>query len=149
MKPENDPITDDEWLLRRVWRDRFRTEKIPIISPGAFEPRFKGHHIDSDGISLYREACLDDPADTLAEVAGDKRNSTGIVRLSVLFLKSLGLTAANRPRPGIKGHVVIPELNSDDYKAAKGRFTPILKALADEASKDENIVRRPVPLPSS
>ena len=143
MKSEDEPITDDEWLLRRVWRERFRTDSIPIISPGAFEPRCKGRDIDTNGISLYRSACLNDPANILAEVAEGKRPSIAIVRVSVAFLKSLGLSVLSRPRPAIPGHVVVPELNADDYKAGKGKFTPILKELADEASKDENIVRRP------
>jgi hypothetical protein len=146
MKSEDEPVTDDEWLLRRVRRERFRTDSIPIISPGAFEPRFNGRDIDVDGISLYRLACINDPADILSQVAEDKRGSIAIVRVSVAFLKSLGLTVLSRPRPGIPGHVVLPELNADDYKANKGKFTPILKELADEASKDENIVRRPDPL---
>src|SRR5438552_2926450 len=145
MKSEDEPVTDDEWLLRRVWRERFRTDSTPIISPGAFEPRCKGRDIDREGISLYRHACLNDPADILAEVDEDKRPSTAIFRVSVAYLKSLGLSVLCRPRPAIPGHVVIPELNADDYKAAKGKFTPILKELADEASKDENIVRRPAP----
>src|SRR5438128_9334519 len=146
MKCEDEAVTDDEWLLRRVWRERFRTDSIPIISPGAFEPRCKGRDIDADGISLYRNACLSDPAEILAEVAEEKRPSTAIVRVSVAFLKSVGLSVHCRPRPAIPGHVVIPELNADDYRASKGKFTPILKELADEASKDDNIVRRPDPL---
>lgn len=145
MKSEDEPVTDDEWLLRRVWRDQFRTESIPIISPGAFEPRFRGRDIDVDGISLFRQSCLNDPADILADVAEDKRGSVAIVRVSVAFLKSVGLSVLPRPRPGIPGHVVLPELNADDYKTNKSKFTPVLKELADEASKDENIVRRPEP----
>jgi hypothetical protein len=143
MKLEDEPITDDESLLRRVWRDRFRTDSVPVISPGAFEPRWKGRDIDSDGISLYRSACLNHATDILAGVADDKRPSIAIVRMSVGFLKSLGLSVVCRPRSAIPGHVVIPELSADHYKTEKGKFTPILKALADEASKEENIVRRP------
>ena len=148
MKSEDEPVTDDEWLLRRVWRDRFRTDSNPIIKPRAFEPRFdkNARDIDTDGISLYRLACVNDPTDILSLVAEDKRGSIGIVRVSVAFLKSLGLTVLCRPRPEIPGHVVLPELNAEDYKANKGKFTPILKDLADEASKDANIVRPPDPL---
>lgn len=63
MKSESDAITDDEWLLRRVHRDRFRIGKMPFISPGAFEPRLpeKCRDPDIDGISLYRESCLANP----------------------------------------------------------------------------------------
>lgn len=143
MKAEDEPITDDEWLLRRVHRERFRTDSLPLISPGAFEPRCKGRDIDTDGISLFRSACLNDPSDILAEIAEEKRPSIGIVRISKAFLSMLGLNVVGRPVPAITGHVVIPELNADDYKANKAKFIPFLKDIADEASKDENVIRWP------
>lgn len=55
MKSEDDPITDDEWLLRRVRVEKFRTNKLPVVSPNAFEPRIRGRDPDGDGISLHRE----------------------------------------------------------------------------------------------
>jgi hypothetical protein len=55
-KHESEPIGDDEWLLRRVRRERFRPLQIPLIAPAAFEPRIKGRDPDVDGISLFREA---------------------------------------------------------------------------------------------
>src|SRR5262245_19477377 len=115
MKSEDEPITDDEWLLRRVWRDRFRTESIPIISPDAFAPRCAGRDIVADGISLYRNACVALPYDILAEVTEGKREDTGIVCVSVAFSKSLKLTVVSRPQPPISGHVIIPELNAQAY----------------------------------
>ena len=144
MKPEDDPITDDEWLLRRVRQELFPTPQYPVFSNEAFKPRYKGYDPDTDGISFFREACVDAPQDVLADVPAEKRAYNGIVRVSVAFLKSLGLTIQNKPEPPIKGHVVIPQLNAGDYKADKARFhaDPAL-ALAKEASKDENIVRHP------
>jgi hypothetical protein len=136
MKSEDAPITDDEWLLRRVWKDRFRTQKVPIVSIGAFEPRCKGADIDTDGISLYREACLKRPDDILALVAEDKRNNNAVVRVSVAFVKGLELTVEPKPVPHIKGHVVLPELNAIDYGADPTAFRPDMLALAEEASKD-------------
>jgi hypothetical protein len=79
MKDEGEPITDDEFLLRRVHRDRF----YPVLSPNVFEPRIRGQDIDTDGISLYREACLADPDDILAAIPADKRQNTGLVRVPV------------------------------------------------------------------
>jgi hypothetical protein len=58
MKHEFDPVTDDEWLLRRVHRQYFRNDPNLLISPSAFEPRVKGREPDVDGISLFRLACL-------------------------------------------------------------------------------------------
>jgi hypothetical protein len=143
MKPETDPITDDEWLLRRVRVERFRTDKTPIISPNAFEPRVKGRDIDHDGISLYRESCLSAPADILATVAEDKRHEYGIVRIPVSLLRTLNLTVESHQDSRVLGHVVIPELNATAYAADRAPFTPTLLRLAEAASEDANIVRRP------
>ena len=124
-------------------------KKIPIVSIGAFEPRFKGEGIDTDGISLYRQACVEKPDDILALIADEKRNNNAIVRVSVAIVKALGMTVVAKPAPLIKGHVVIPQLNADDYKADPAYFRPYLLALAEEASKDENIVRRPISPPGT
>lgn len=143
MKAESDPVTDDEWLLRCVFHDKFRTSKVPIISPNAFEPRGKNaRQPDTDGISLYRAACLADVSDVLAPIAEDKRALTGIVRIPVALLQTLGLSVEIKPDV-VRGHVVVPELREALYFADKSKFTPIKLALAEEASKDENIVRWP------
>lgn len=149
MKAETDPITDDEWLLRRVYKDRFRTDKVPILSPNAFEPRIKGRDPDTDGISLYRQACLADPTEVLAQIAPERWHEYAIARIAVASLHSLQLTVKSKPEGPIKGHVVIPELNSVDYVANKGRFIPIKERLAVLASADENIVKYPEPPPAS
>src|SRR5262245_57855881 len=107
MKPETEPIADDEWLLRRVRLEKFRTDKTPIISPNAFEPRVKGRDPDTDGISLYREACLADPSEALATVPPDRLHEYGIVRIPVSFIRSLDLSVAVSQDERIKGHVVI------------------------------------------
>lgn len=146
MKPETDPITDDEWLLRRVRVERFRTDKTPVISPNAFEPRLPGPKVrdpDTEGISLYRQDCLASPDDILATVAEDKRDEFGIVRVPVTLLKTLHLTVEFRQDSRVLGHVIIPELNAPAYAAGKAPFTPILLRLAEVASEDANIVRRP------
>jgi hypothetical protein len=145
MKSEDDPITDDEWLLRRVRVEMFRTSKVPVISPNAFEPRIKGRDPDMDGISLYRAACLADPSEVLATITPERLHEYGIVRIQVSFLKSLDLTVLNKPDQRVKGHVVIPELNAGGYESDKARFTPIKLQLATEASKEENILRHPQP----
>jgi hypothetical protein len=143
MKAESDPVTDDEWLLRCVFFKRFRTDELPIISPNTFEPRDKkSRQPDTDGISLYRAACLADVSEILAPIAEDKRALTGIVRIPVALLQTLGLSVKIKPDV-VRGHVVIPELREELYFADKAKFTPIKLALAVEASKDENIVRWP------
>lgn len=143
MKSETEPITDDEWLLRRVRVEMFRTDRIPIISPRAFEPRMQGRNPDTGGISLYRAACLADLSEVLATVSPERQHEYGIVRLKVSVLKSLGLSIRSEPDERVKGHVVIPELNADDYKNDKARLKPITVELATQASHEENILRRP------
>jgi hypothetical protein len=143
MKPETDPIADDEWLLRLVWEDRF-VARQPPISPNAFEPR-GGKNPDTDGLSLFREACVDNPAEILAVVAENKRDRYGIVKIPVSMLAGLRLTVRPSPIPQVPGHVVLPELNITAYQADRPAFTPIKAKLAATAS--ENIVRRPPNVP--
>ena len=143
MKSEADPIDDDEWLLRRVRYDRFRSDQVPIISPNAFEPRIKGREPDSDGISLYRLACVADPTEVLKTVEPVRWHEFAIVRVPVSLIKSLGFSVQSKPDGRIPGHVVIPELNAKAYGNDKARFTPFKLRLATEASKEGNILKQP------
>jgi hypothetical protein len=136
MKAESDSIADDERLIRLVWEDRV-TNRAPIISPNAFEPR----KTETDGISFYRRECLSNPADALIPFAKDKRPRYAIVQIPVRLLTSLGLTVRLAPIPIVPGHVVVPEINIADYLADKARFAPIKLRLAETAS--QNIVQRP------
>jgi len=143
MKSESEPIADDEWLLRRVWWERFRSQTTPIISPNAFEPRTGGREPDVDGISFYRAACVSDSNEVLATVAADKRPKYAIVKIPVALVRTLGLSLVAKQDSRIQGHVVIPEINAIDYARDKARFTAIKNAFAIEASRTENIVKRP------
>lgn len=143
MKAESDPITDDEWLLRRVRIERFRTDKTPITSPNAFEPRTTGRDVDHDGISLYRSACLSSAEEILNTIPEDKRHLYAIVRIPVSLLRELGLTVETRADDRINGHVVIPELNAQAYSENKGSFAALKYRIAEVASEEENIIRRP------
>ncbi|MFZ4083400.1 MAG: hypothetical protein ACOYKN_19385 [Pirellula sp.] len=70
-KRESDPICDDELLVRRVRVERFKSARIPIVSPSAFEPRTKGDSQDVDGISLYRLDCFESVLDALRTISDD------------------------------------------------------------------------------
>ncbi|MBY0231035.1 MAG: hypothetical protein K2W96_17250 [Gemmataceae bacterium] len=143
MKDEGDPITPDEWLIRRIPLKRFRKDEVPIVSPGAFEPRLKGRDVDETGISLYRQACLAHPSEALATVPEERRHEDALVRVQVAFLLAQGLSVRPERDERVKGHVVIPELNALDYRAKKATLSVKQLALAEEASKDENILQRP------
>jgi hypothetical protein len=113
------------------------TARIPVISPNAFEPR----KAETEGISLFRRACLTDPADALLAIAEDKRPRYAVVAIPVALLTALGLSVRPAPIPAVPGHVLVPEVNITDYAADKARFTPIKLRLAEAASA--NILRRP------
>lgn len=153
MKLEDEPIDDEEWLLRRVFIDCFPRAGNDAFSPRAFEPRITGRDPDVDGISLYRLDCVSTPADVLGQIADPvKHRKKGVVKIAVISVRNLRemrLTIRHCPdddgplEKRIPGHVLIPELNSIAYAADKTRFTPVLKALADLAGKPGAIVVSP------
>lgn len=137
MKAETDPISQDEWLIRLVWETKVKRQE-PLIAAAAFEPLKN----DTDGLSFFRVACLNDPADALLAVAEDKRPRYGIVQIPVSLLTDLGLSVRPAPIEAVPGHAVVPDINIADYTADKTRFTPIKSRLAEVASV--NIIRRPL-----
>jgi hypothetical protein len=141
MKLEMEPVTSDEWLIRLVFHDCFKPPGLPI-SVRAFEPR-SGRSPDTNGISLYREACLSDVLITLNPVPDEKRPQYGLVRLPVSLFEELSLSIQPDPTD-VPGHVIIPQINITDYmdKTIKTLIKPKLLELARIAS--ENIIRRPV-----
>jgi len=134
-KAETDPITDDEFLLRRIRRERLRPDQTPIISFKAFEPRTKGREPDVDGISMFRLACLANPG----AIVGDATDN-GVVQIPASELRRLGLTINSSPVPSIPGHVVIRELNAAEWLNSKNRLKMIAEELAVVASQPSNIL---------
>ena len=145
MKSESDAITDDEWLLRRVHRDRFRIGKMPFISPGAFEPRLpeKCRDPDIDGISLYRESCLANPEACLLPVAAEKRSEWGIVRILAAEIRRLGMSVNAAHDEQIPGHVVIPELSATAFVVDRDGCKKRMHDMAVAASAEINVVSKP------
>ena len=131
-KIQTAPITDDEWLIRLVWEDFVKPNRVPIISPKAFQPRPK----EVEGISCYRLACLSEPADALLAIAEDKQRRYAIVQISVKLLTELGLTVQIDANEIVPGHVLVPEIN---INADRAWLAPIRDKLANMAS--ENILR--------
>ena len=91
MKDQEAPITDDEWVLRRVHTDNFMSLDPPRINPYAFKPQLTGRFPATIGISFYRQACVADYNHVLSKTDEAKRDKYGIVRLPIAFLKSLNL----------------------------------------------------------
>ena len=138
MKREDEPISDDEWLVRLVWEDRFDPVGIPIISPKSFLPRKD----EVGGISFFRRACLLDPVDALNVIQEEKQVRYAVVLVSVASIRALGFTVEADPIDATLGHVVVPEININSYKSDKNRFAENFLRLAFEASA--NILRRPL-----
>jgi hypothetical protein len=151
-KQESDPISEDELLVRRVRVERFRSNKVPYVSPSAFEPRTKGDSQDVDGISLYRLDCFESALDALRTIAIEtKRMETGVVAIQVLEVRSiramkLSVTESYEDvsKPDrVAGHVVIPELNSREYASKKNDMKQAMFALASYASAADRILVKP------
>ncbi len=136
MKAEHEPLTGDEFVLRLVWGDYYKAGLPLPIQPAAFQPR------DSEvgGISVFREACLRAPEDTLRVIAPEKRSRYLLARLSVADLAKLGLSVRPDPIEAVPGHAVIPELNAVAHQADRLSSKLLQKRLADLASR--GIVRR-------
>lgn len=133
---EEEAIGPNEILLRRIHRNNYNANADVGVKRCEFEPKER----DVDGLSLYRETCVD--AETL-DAAGRQPDNYYIARISVKQITDLGMTVVSTPHldPKVPGHVSIPQLSF----AQCAENTPLCKdrqlALAQIAS--QNIVRRP------
>jgi hypothetical protein len=139
MKPESEPIADDELVIRFVWKDFFRPDTDLPVRPRAFQPR---DH-ETTGISVYRLKCLADPTDALTVIAPEKRASYALATLSVADLRAIGITVRPDPIPEVAGHSLLAELTSTAVAADKGKWRPILETLARLASR--TVIHSPGP----
>jgi len=70
MKDETSPVSPDEIVVRLIWKDFHKPGQAVSISEGAFRPKPN----ETDGISVFRAACLNDPRDILTVIASEKRD---------------------------------------------------------------------------
>jgi hypothetical protein len=151
-KNENEPIDAEEILVRRARSEKM--EKFPIVSKGAFLPRVKGNDPDTEGISLYRLSCLDDPQEALSTLkTDDQKNKTGLVALKVSEIQGLSvdgtpLQVVSDPLPiddanRIPGHVVIKGLDAPNYKKCKEDVEKAMGTLARFASAEKRCIVKP------
>ena len=136
-RSEEEPISPDESVLRLIWGDYFKPGLALSVQPAAFEP----HKNDTDGISVFRLACLSNPGEALAVIADGKRERYATVSLPIAELAALGLTVRPDKIAKVPGHAVVPELNIESCRADKPRCKTLQKQLAESASR--NIVHRP------
>jgi hypothetical protein len=139
-KSESEPVSEDEWLLRRVRKERVKRNRVPMIGPAAFEPRINGRDPDVDGISLFRLACLNDVMELIENIAPEKRTLQGIVRVPVALIRSLGLTIDVKPVSFVPGHVVLREINASAFANREDWLPAVLEELAKAASEPGNVL---------
>jgi hypothetical protein len=133
MKSEDEPITEDEFILRLI-RPKLLKPRLPIpIVAEAFRPSSG----DDDGISVVREACISTCTEALNLIEDEeKRRGYSIARLRIIDILGLNLTVRPDRHPKVAGHGVIPQMNSVEYPKNKGLLKPIQARLAALASKD-------------
>src|SRR5947207_677495 len=100
MKDEFDPVTPDELVLRLVWKYHYDINSPDPVKPKAFAP--KGD--ETDGISVFRGACLSRPEQALEAMAPNKRDGSAIAALPVAEVVALGLTVRPARIDAIPGH---------------------------------------------
>lgn len=137
MKGECEPVTLDEAVVRLVWKFHYKPASVLPIRFDAFEP--KGN--ETEGISVYRAACLSSPDHALQAMPAGNRGSYAVALLPVAEIVALGLTVRPAPIAAVPGHAVIPELNALEYRADKDRLRAIMRKVAEIAAG--NIVRMP------
>ena len=147
MKESSDPITSDEWLLRRVHKKDFVSLAPCTIDKYAFKPNVDGYFPDETGISLYRHSCIEHLESVLLKTPEEKRRNYGIVRVSVAILFESGLTVLredDEDEPIVPGHVVIPQLNCKAYTDKKDAVLPLMKILADFVNANQSVLQLPL-----
>lgn len=130
MSEDQDPVKDEESVLRRIHSIYYNPGSNIPVQPEAFRPTER----DEDGLSVFRERFIS-PAQVLADVAENKRGLYLIARLAVRDLHALHLTVIPAPRSDLAGHAVIPELNWDSYQKEKRRLKELQVELARLASQ--------------
>ena len=106
MKDESAPITPDEYVIRLVWTAFYRPTSAEVILERAFKPRDD----ETDGISVFRAACLNDARDALAVMAPEKQGRYALALLPIADILSLGLTVQPAKIEKVPGHAMLPEL---------------------------------------
>jgi hypothetical protein len=146
MKDQGAPITEEEWLLRRVHLENFDSINPPKISLYAFKPQVKGRSPDTTGISFYRQSCIQDIEEVLAKTDETKRAKYGIVRLPLSLLVSNRLAVVrddDHEHPIVLGHVVLPKISSTRYSSDKDEVLPSMKLLADFVNEQQEFLLLP------
>lgn len=143
MVGQADPVSPDEWLLRRVPYSK-QNNIINLSDPQPIDRQaFRPSSNDHDGLSIFRELFV-----TAEQIADDYRQRKGkecyVVRIKARTLldQPIGANLAPAPINDLPGHTLVPELNlnfqKSDKKSCKAMQYSIAKTL-----KEEDIVHWP------
>ena len=132
MKSEDEPVTENESVIRLIWGEFLRPgERAPMLSV-SFRPRDD----ETDGISVYRLACLKDPTEARLAMAPEKRDRYAIAVIPMAELTALGLSVLPSKNDLVRGHAVIPEMNIAALKANRRYWKDIELKLVDIAMRN-------------
>ena len=139
MKGEDEPVTSDEFLVRCIWTFNYKPALAQPIVREAFEPRKD----ETDGISVFRLACLTSAEQALEAFAANKQDRYALALLPVTEIEKLGLSVVPAKIDVVPGHAVLPELNITMCIADRAKCRAVQKQLAMFANR--SIVRVPKP----
>jgi hypothetical protein len=131
-KDEHDPVTDDEFILRKIHKNNYKPGKDPPVVRVAFEPKDEDH----DGLSFYREHFAN--AERVS-FSGRKRGEYYIARFSVSLLRGpdYQFTIDPAPIPDLReprGHCVIREMSIEQLLVDEGKSKSLQRRLSRIAS---------------
>lgn len=138
MKTQSDPVTEDEFVLRRIpVRTQYVDEALPQpVQRLAFAPDSER---DKKGLSVFRALFT-----TATDLSARGKSPAGylVVSLAVRDLIELGMSVVADPQEDqLPGHALIPDLGYDAKVSDPTRSKELQDRLAELASK--RIILRP------
>ncbi len=85
MKPETDPVTSDEMVVRLIWEGFYKVDEILRVRPSAFNPRAN----ETGGISVFRLACMSSADQSLTAMTAEKQGRYAIALLPVVRFRGM------------------------------------------------------------
>lgn len=118
LRNEGEPILPDEAVLRRF--PVSRRAKNGVIPVAAFKPR----PVDSDGLSVYREDCVEQHSDVVAKAGMDPEKVPPAFHVASVPSACVcnGMELHPDAFPPLPGHCLIPQLNSNQDPALQEDF---------------------------
>ncbi len=117
MPDQSDPVSPDEWILRRVPYNELNKLIDPDITPPISSTAFRPTKNDNDGVSVFRElfATPDEVANLYMQQNPGKKCYVIRVKAEAILEPGLGITLTPDPIIELPGHALIPELNTERY----------------------------------